>query len=150
MACIPYLYDLIEPGRYLFISTGKMRIEKVVDFIPLGIGDFMNIRFGDLLPDDSIDDKVISNNGDIIKVLATIVDILRHFTTQHPQTEIYFHGTTEDRNRLYRRIIRTYYPEFSKEFAIAGVFSIENVIHILPYNPRTDQEYVAFLIKRIF
>ena len=150
MACIPYLYDLIRPGRYLFISTGKTRIEKVVDFIPLGIGSIMNIRFGDLLPDDSIDDKVISNNGDIIKVLVTIVDILRHFTTRYPQTEIYFHGTTEDRNKLYRRIIRTYYPEFSKEFAIAGVFSTENEIHILPFNPGTDQEYVAFLIKRIF
>ena len=150
MACIPYLYDLIGPKRYLFISVGKTSIEKVVDFIPLGIGDIMNIRFGDLLPDDSIDDKVISNNGDIIKVLATIVDILKHFTTLNPQAELYFHGTTEDRNNLYRRIIKNYYPEFSKEFTIAGVFSTENEIHILTYNPRTDQDYEAFLIKRIF
>ena len=81
----------------------------------------MNIGFGDMLPDGRIPDKVNSNNSDIIKVLATVVDILRYFTAQYPQAEIYFHGSTKDRTKLYGRIYSTYYPIFSKEFAIAGV-----------------------------
>jgi hypothetical protein len=106
MAHIPYTYKHIQPRRYVFISVGKTTIEKVVDFVPLGMGNIVNIGFGDLLSDGCIDDKVNSNNGDIIKVLATVVDILRHFTTKYPQAEIYFQGSTENRTKLYSRILR--------------------------------------------
>ena len=93
--------------------------------------------------------KPILNNGDIIKVLATVVDILRHFTEQYPLAEIYFQGSTEERTNLYGRILRTYYPMFSKEFAIAGVIETKNDITIVPYSYKADQEYLAFLIKKI-
>jgi len=107
MTQVPYPYKRLRPKRYIFISTGKKSIEKVVDFVPLGPGNIMNLAFGDLLPDGTIDDQVNSNNGDIIKVLATVIDILRHFTIQYPKAEIYFEGSTEERTKLYGRIIRT-------------------------------------------
>lgn len=144
-----YPYKRLQPKRYIFISDGKKRIAKVVDFVPLGIGNIMNMGFGDLLPDGSMDDKANSNNGDIIKVLATVVDILRHFTEQFPKAEIYFQGSTEERTNLYGRILRTYYTIFSKEFVIAGAIGSNNVINVVPYDPKIDQEYVGFLIKRI-
>lgn len=149
MTHIPYPYKRLQSRRYIFISIGKKRIAKVVDFVPLGIGNIVNLGFGDLLPDGSMDDKVNSNNGDILKVLATVVDILRHFTMQHPLTEVYFQGSTKERTKLYSRILKTYYSIFSKEFAIAGVSGIKNDVNIVPYNPKIDQEYLGFLIKRI-
>jgi hypothetical protein len=39
----------------------------------LDFTNLYNLGFGDLLPDGKIDDKVTSNNGDIIKVLSTVI-----------------------------------------------------------------------------
>ena len=60
MTHIPYPYKRLQSRRYLFISDGKKRIAKVVDFVPLGIGNIMNLGFGDMLPDGTIDDKANS------------------------------------------------------------------------------------------
>jgi hypothetical protein len=150
MAHKPYQYKHLNPKRYIFISEGKRRITKVVEFIPLGIGKIMNLGFGDLLPDDSIDDKANSNNGDLVKVLATVIDILRHFTMQNPDAEIYFEGSTEERTVLYARILRNYYSTYSKEFAIAGVIAdTKNTTNIIPFDPSSDRKFLAFVIKRI-
>jgi len=92
MTQVPYPYTQLRSRRYLFISLGKKSIEKVVDFIPLGFDNYVNLGFGDLLPDGSIDDMANSNNGDIVKVLATVVDILRHFTARYPKAKRYIFG----------------------------------------------------------
>jgi hypothetical protein len=76
MTHIPYSYKRPHSERYTFTSIGKKRIEKVVDFVPLGLKNIVNLGFGDLLPDGSVDDTVNSNNGDMAKVLATVIDIL--------------------------------------------------------------------------
>jgi hypothetical protein len=68
--------------------------------------------FGDLLPDGTVDDKANSNNGDIAKVMVTVIEILKHFTSQHPSMEIYFEGSTAERTKLYGRILKAYYPIF--------------------------------------
>jgi hypothetical protein len=104
----------------------------VVDFTPSGIKNIVNIGFGDLMPDGSIDDKANSNNGDIVKVLATIVEILKHFTIQHPQAVIYFRGNTVERTKLYTRVLKTYYSVFSKEFKMIGIIGTrsDNNCHI--------------------
>lgn len=54
-----YVYKSLHSKRYFFVSEGKERIAKVVEFAPLGTGDIMNLCF-----------------GDIIRVLSTVVDIL--------------------------------------------------------------------------
>ncbi len=77
-------------------------------------GNIFNLAFGDLLPDASIDVNAVSNNGDIVKVLATVVDILKNFTSLDPGVSIYFLGSTSERTKLYARILRTYYLIFSK------------------------------------
>jgi hypothetical protein len=149
MTHISYPYKLAHPSRYSFISIGRKRIEKVVDFVPLGIYNLTNMGFGDLSPDGSIDDKANSNNGDIVKVLATVVEILKHFTNQYPQTEIYFEGSTVERTILYERILKTYYHIFSKEFQIGCIAESDGDINVIPYEPNSDNKYLAFLIKRI-
>lgn len=76
------------------------------------------MAFGDLLPNGEIDDKAHSNNGDIIKIFATVIDILHDFTEQNPSYIILFLGSTPLRTLLYKRILKTYYQLFSEKFAV--------------------------------
>src|ERR1700748_3619573 len=109
MSHAPYPYEHPYSARYVFISVGRLRIEKAVDFVPTGIRNIVNMGFGDRLPDGSIDDTANSNNGDIVKVLATVIAILKDFTTQYPEVIIFFAGSSIQRTSVYARILRTYY-----------------------------------------
>lgn len=97
MTQVSYPYKRLQSWRYVFVSDGKKKIQKIVDFIPIGKGNIVNVGFGDVLPDGSMDDKANSNNGDIIKVLATVVDILRDFTSLYPHSNVFFTGSTDER-----------------------------------------------------
>jgi hypothetical protein len=143
-----YPYQRRGSRRYGFISIGKKKIEKAVDFVFLQ-GKIVNLAFGDLLPDGASDDMANSNNCDIIKVFATIIDIVRDFTNRYPDIKIYFEGSTPERTKLYGRILRTYYTTFIKEFAIAGVSMIDGEVHALSINSKIETEYFGFYIKRI-
>jgi hypothetical protein len=150
MMQVSYPYKRLQSRRYGFISDGKRKIQKIVDFIPIGKRNIVSLGFGDLLPDGSIiDDKANSNNGDIIKVLATVVDILKDSTSLYPLSQVFFVGSTDERTKLYNRILKVYHAEFSKEFAILGALMIEGRIHYTPYEPESNKEYLAFLIKII-
>jgi hypothetical protein len=59
-----YPYDQTQGSRYTFTSVGKKRIVKQVIFTPTGIRNIINMGFGDIMPDGSIDDTANSNNGD--------------------------------------------------------------------------------------
>ena len=84
-----------------------------------------------------------------MKVLATVVDILKSFISHDPNVRIYFRGSTPERTKLYARILRTYYLDFSKEFIITGISWAEDQFEAVPFDTNTDGEYHAFLIKRI-
>jgi hypothetical protein len=148
MSHIPYPFEQIHATRYRFFSLGRNKIEKIVDFVPLKPKDLVNLGFGDLLPDGSIDDKIASNNGDIRRVLATVVMILKHFTAQRPDAIIYFSGSTPERTRLYTRILKIYYAEFTKEFTIYGVVGTRQDHQRSLFDPRAQLNYFGFLIKR--
>jgi hypothetical protein len=148
MTHVHYTYEHPQARRYTFTSIGRRRIEKVVDFVPFRGKNVMNFGFGDLLPDGSIDVKANSNNGDLLKVMATVVDILKHFTAKYPNTVVYFIGSTDERTRLYGRILRTYYQSFSIEFALYGIIGEEGAYEAVPFDPMASREYLAFLIKR--
>jgi hypothetical protein len=58
----------------------------------------MNLGFGELLPNVSVSDRVNSNNGDIEKILATLIAIIKDITAEYPQVEILFAGSTPEYN----------------------------------------------------
>jgi hypothetical protein len=144
-----YPFDRAQASRYTFTSIGKRSIVKQVVFTHTGIRNIVNMGFGDLLSDGSIDDKANSNNGDIVKVLATTVHILRDFTFKFPDTEIFFSGSTVERTKLYTRILRTYYTSFSKEFIIKGLIQDGESYIERAFEPNADLKFAGFLIKRI-
>lgn len=144
-----YPFNHVHSNRYTFVSTGKRSIIKAVDFTYTGWGKIVSMGFGDLLPDGTVDDKVNSNNGDLIMVLGTTIEILKMFTTQYPEAEIFFTGSTQARTRLYTRIVKNYYPEFSKEFIVNVLIKDGGGYIEIPYNPGINIPFIGFIIKRI-
>lgn len=149
MTQAPYEFDPLNSNRFTFTSVGKGSIEKVVDFIPTGTPNVMNLSFGDQLPDGSIDYFRVSDNGDIKRVLATVVSIVNHFTSSRPDVWIYFAGSSAERTRLYNRVLKIYYPIFSKLFVILGVIKMGDDLDNIPFHPGAAIVYFGFLIKRI-
>jgi hypothetical protein len=65
-----------------FISEGtKGQIPKLIKYNETNLKDMYNLAFGDKNPETGeIDDKVVSNNGDSEKVLATVVATVYAFS----------------------------------------------------------------------
>lgn len=134
--------------RYRFTSTGRKRIEKIVEFTPLAIKNIYNLGFGDLLPGKKIDDMANSNNGDIIAVLTTVIHIIKDFTDENPGAKIAFTGSTPNRTQLYERILRMYFNSFSNDFIITALtVSGDPPVEKL-FNPEAQEAYLAFFVKR--
>jgi hypothetical protein len=143
-----YPFDQKQSSRYTFTSIGKKAILKEVVFTHTGVRNIVNMGFGDVLPDGSIDDKANSNNGDIVRVLATIVQILIDFARKFPDLEIFFTGSTLERTRLYTRILKTYYALLSKDFIIHGIVKEGKHLSELQFEPKADVNFVGFLIRK--
>jgi hypothetical protein len=146
----PYDYWKEKNSKwYYFDSQGKRIIKKAVAFSQTKWKDVYNLGFGDLLPNSEIDDMAISNNGDISKIFATIIDIVQDFTRVYPSAKVNFYGSTKRRTALYNRMIRTYYQAFSECFIITASVKTKNGTKEVPFDPSSSQLYLGFNIKRI-
>ena len=127
-----------------FVSIGTNgKIIKLVQYTPTNYKDLYNLGFGDKNIDTgTIDDNVISNNGDSEKVLATVVATLYAFTDKHPEALVYATGSSKSRTRLYRMGISKYIDDVQKDFEVFG--ELENDWESF----KKDVEYLAFLVKR--
>lgn len=128
-----------------FISTGpKGAITKVVQFSSTNINSIYNIGFGDR---DNItgevSDKVISNNQDTDKVLATVAACVVAFTNQYPDIWVYATGSSAGRTRLYQIGINRFKEEIFVNFEVYGLKNGNWVSF------ETNVNYSAFLIKKI-
>ncbi len=144
----PYPYTRQYAYRYTFVSHGKERIEKIAAFRSTPIPNLYSFGFGDLASDGSIDDHIRSNNGDLIRVLATVIQILKTFLAEHPSATVFFVGSTPNRTALYRRILKTYYQTFSNDFIISASIQNENNLMETPFDPASTHEYLGFFIKK--
>lgn len=129
-----------------FISEGpKGAIRKLIHFQETTESGLYNLAFGDKSLDTSeIDDLAISNNGDAIKVLATVVLALYTFFDKHPNAFVYATGSTPARTRLYRMGITKFYEEMISDFQLLG--QIGDEFHEF----ETDKVYNGFLVYRKF
>lgn len=141
----PILYSEINQS-YVFISRGKDRnIIKIVSFTELQ-PDVFSLGFGDYDPAiKSVSDKVVSDNGDMVKVLATVVSLIDVFTQNNPTAWVHFEGSTPERTRLYRIVIDRYFEDFSQLFEILGQVN-ENSD---PEPFQKNNHYESFLIRRM-
>lgn len=128
-----------------FLSIGpKGCIRKLVEFVDTGHGNLYNLGFGDINEDDGrIDDRIISNNGDTQKVLATVAATVDDFTSKYPQATIFATGSTEARTRLYRIGIHRHLFEIQDRFVIFGYCKVNYWEEF-----GMEKNYLAFLLTR--
>lgn len=139
-----YHYKTEDKFEYFeFYSEGpKGVIKKVVEFQPTLQENVYNLAFGDYDKEaKGIDDKTVTNNGDSLKVLATVASTVYAFVERHPKSWIVATGSTEARTRLYRMGITNNLVEIAEDFLIFGYTKDENWVKF-----ELGEDYEAFLV----
>ncbi|MCF2500535.1 DUF6934 family protein [Dyadobacter chenhuakuii] len=133
-----------KKNTFSFISLGKRgRIKKVVQF-RLIENNVYNLGFGDYSEEfDTLDDQVVTDNGDMEKVLATVIAVMEHFLKRNPEVRIFLTGSTPSRTRLYQIIISSHYDDLALHFEIYG-FQQEQWLPFLK-----NVNYESFLILKL-
>jgi len=107
---------------YEFNSEGpKGLIKKIVEYTATSTENVYNLGFGDY--DETtqrINDLSITNNGDSLKILATVASTVYAFTEKYPKAWIFATGSTAARTRLYRMGITNNLVEISADFVVFG------------------------------
>ena len=118
-----YSFDqTADATQFFFESIGsKGIIQKTVIFTQTSNVSIYNLALCDVdLATNFLDDLSVSNNGDMAKIIATVVQILYIYLTRYPDRSIIFAGNTPARNRLYRIAINQTYSELDKMFSLLG------------------------------
>ena len=119
-----YLYKTEDEFTiYEFVSEGpKGRIPKIVEYTETATKGVYNLAFGDY--DEikkTINDLSVTNNGDSLKVLATVASTVYAFLDKHPNAYIVATGSTNIRTRLYRMGITNNLAEIKEDFIVYGL-----------------------------
>lgn len=95
----------------------------------------------------TLDDSIITNNGNRNKILATVASSVYIFTEKYPKKMVFFKGSALARTRLYRRALSINLEELSETFIIFG--SIKNElgnVNSVPF--KSNGDFFGFIIKR--
>lgn len=99
----------------------------------MSVEGYYNLAFGDFNGNTGdIDDKVITNNGDSLKILATVASIVYAFTGKYHEAKFFATGSSEFRTRLYRMCVTNNLEALKHDF----------LIHVL----RKDEIFKAFVV----
>lgn len=104
-----------------------------------------NLAFGDVREDGKIDDFAESNNGDIVRIIATVIASIYEYTSRFHHA-IYFRGSNKQRTRFYQTILRRKKSLLVDDFEILGIIESNQTEMIETFDPEFD--YDAFLIVR--
>ena len=114
--------------HFEFISEGPQGlIHKIVEYTETESENIYNLGFGDYDKESgSINDLSITNNGDSLKVLATVASTVYAFLEKYPKAWVFATGSTSARTRLYRMGITNNLSEIQKDFKVFGLTIDEN------------------------
>jgi hypothetical protein len=99
-----------------------------------------------LLDDGSIDDESVTDNKDLDKILATVINIVYRFTSLYPGKFVFFRGSTPARRRLFRIVLNIYLEELKKHFHIYGVLQSGN--NYVRMNFDGKENYFGFIVRK--
>lgn len=142
-----YLYKSEEFLKiYEFVSEGpKGKIKKMVQFTETGTENVYNLAFGDYdEQSNNINDFAITNNGDSLKVLATVASTVYAFTEKYPDAWIFATGSTIVRTRLYRMGITNNIEEIKSDFNVYGLTVETNIWEEFVIG----EDYEAFMLTK--
>ncbi len=146
MKYIRYEYQTEDELHYFeFTSTGpKGNIKKIVEYSKVSVDDIYNLAFGDYDEQaNKLNDKIVTNNGDSIKILATVVSTVYAFTGRYPNAWVFATGSTEVRTRLYRMGISNNLEELKEDFYVYGMKMDESFEAFI-----IGEDYLGFLVTR--
>lgn len=134
-------------NRLLFefesISEQK-RISKRVTFAALPDSpSVFNLALMDLDQYGATTDVAVSNNSDMPKVMATVIQCVFLFLEKYPSATVHITGNSPARTRLYRATISR---EISKAKNFIEIYGMDGW-QIEPF--RSGKHYDAFLIRRL-
>ena len=105
---------------FFFESIGNQgSIVKAVVFELTKTGKW-NLGFGDLGGDYTIDDKIISNNQDVFKVISTVAKIVYTFIETYSDRIILIVPVDDKRKILYNRVFQRHFKDIDKQFEVIG------------------------------
>lgn len=116
-----------------------------MQYTDTGTRNVYNLAFGDFNEErKEINDFSVTNNGDSLKVLATIASTVYAFTEKYPKAMIFATGSTAVRTRLYRMGITINLAEIKEDFVVFGLTIAENNWEEFVIG----EDYEAFLITK--
>ena len=101
-----------------------------------------NLSLVDKDENGKVSDMSVSNNQDMEKVLATVIQTLPIFFAEFEGSRIYFSGSTPVRTRLYRIIITKFHHDFERQYSIFGF------VNQIAEPFQQGKNYEAFLISK--
>ena len=105
--------------QFIFQSEGiQGNTIKIVQFSLLSNGKW-NLGFGDFKT-GIIDDMVLSNNHDAIRVISTVAKITMEFFEQYPKSIVVIDPVDEKRKKLYNIVFKRHFKEIEANFQIIG------------------------------
>jgi len=133
-----------ELSTYEVVSEGpKVIIIKRTQFTLINEEQVYNLGFADNDPvNGEIENIVISNNNDSVKVFATVIAAVFPFCDKHPGVWIFATGSTKSRTRLYQIGIAKYIEEIKPDLDLHGEINQEWE----PFD--AGKNYTSFLAKR--
>jgi hypothetical protein len=144
---LKYQYKSEQKLRHFeFVSEGPIGlIHKMVEYTVTGQENVYNLAFGDYnKATGTIDDLSITNNGDSLKVLATVASTVYAFIEKYPESWIFATGSTNARTRLYRMGITNNIAEIQADFMVFGLSTKDNQWEGFT----VGEDYDAFLITK--
>lgn len=108
-----YPLTIIEPNLFTFTSQGKKgTILKALVFEEVDLNEY-NLALIDYIEDtESWSDMAITNNGDVSKIMKTVLIGILDFLQKNPRAIIAVEGNTRIKILFYNRIFKTYYSEY--------------------------------------
>ena len=125
--------------RYIFESVGNKSIIKQIEYSYFGniLGsDVYNLGFGDYnVEQDTISDKVNSNNGDMRKVFNTVLSSVPKFFEAHKSAGIWVTGSDEKRTKIYCFYVNRNFEQLYDDYLFYGYLK-DAEPNLLPYAPK--------------
>ena len=122
-------------------SASKL-IQKVVLITETGRANVFNLALLDELDNGEFSDMSVSNNDDMIPVLATVSKIIADFLNCFPDSSVAFRGSDARRDRLYRMALGRELVKLKQAYDVYG-FDGERFISF-----ERNQLYQGFLIRK--
>ena len=139
-----YPYSQIgEHQLFAFTSEGiNGNIFKLIAFTPTDDGKW-NLGFGDWKNNGNVDDRVMTNNHDVVKVIGTVAKVTYDFFKKYPKAVVVIDPVDEKRKRLYNFVFQRHYAFISNDFHI--IAKIDGVKEV--YSPTEIYDRFELFLK---